>query len=90
MQFWFRIVLFLSVLHEVLSQCIRLVKRDSFNQIVVYRKFANGSIAILDDFGKYGVFSSSGTQQYLENLNLPVHATIGQRAKVYIATINSA
>jgi hypothetical protein len=80
----------LYFIDSILSQCILPVKRQSFNQIMVYRKFANGSIAILDDFGKYGVYSSTGVQQYYEQLTLPMDAVINDRMKIGAATISSA
>lgn len=80
----------ISMMKMVLPHCIKTVKRDGFNQIIVHRKFSNGSIAILDDFGKYGVYSSSGSQIYFEELALPIEPLMNEKLKLYMATIDSA
>jgi len=44
---------------------------------------------VLDDNGKYGVYSSSGSLLYSENLNLPVDPLVSQPGIIYIATIDA-
>jgi hypothetical protein len=56
---------------SLLSQCVRTIQRHNFTQIVAYRKFPTGSIAVIDDNGKYGVFNSNGGEFYSEKFKIP-------------------
>jgi hypothetical protein len=75
------------LIDTVCTECVTTIKRGSLNYILAHKKFTNGSVAVVDDQGKYAIYDSTGSLTFFEDLTLPIDPSTGEKYYVFQASI---